>query len=120
MISFIVVILCLLILWLFYSILDEKLATHGCFKTAIVIQRDFTPESNSTGIGPAIGGGGGVAFTNSHEDEKWVLIVKFPNGDIEPIETDKEKWCKYDKGDEIKIEYKIGRFSKEEILGEII
>lgn len=102
-----------------YSILDESMAKKGGEYDAVVIQRDYTPEADSTGVGPAIGSNGGIAVTFSHEDEKWVLICKL-NGEIEPIETSKENWAKYDKGDKVKIEYTLGYWSNEVYLGDLI
>ncbi len=48
----------LLIGSIIYSILDESMAKKGGKYDAVVIQRDYTPEADSTGVGPAIGGNG--------------------------------------------------------------
>lgn len=108
------------ILFIVFTIFDQILAVEGGVYQGVVLERDFTPESTHTGVGPAIGGrGGGVAVTVSSESEKWVLIVKLDNGTVEPIETSKENWVKYQKGDKVAVEYTKGRFTGEVYLGDI-
>lgn len=109
----------LVILSLIYSFIDEVFAKDGGVYEGVVIERDYTPESNHTGVGPALGGSGGMAVTISHEDEKWVLICKL-NDKVKPIETSKENWVKYDSGDKVKVAYSLGRFSGDVYLGDLV
>ena len=100
----------LLVLIFLYVILDSLFAKELPPIDGIVLEKDFTPEDTRTGIGPAIGGGGGIAITTSHSDEKWVLIIEFSDGDVQPVETEKETWLKYNKGDKVKVSLWKGLF----------
>lgn len=70
----------------------------GCQTTEVhgtVIGKAYTP--STTGVGPVVGGKGGVVVTTT--PEKWVLILKYDGGSVDSDEVYAETWAQFEKGD---------------------
>jgi len=68
-------------------------------ETATVVDKYYMP--SHTGIGPALGGNGGVAVTFTSEE--YTVSVKLKSGDTYEIELDEDDFHKVNRGDKIKV-----------------
>ncbi|MCT4288582.1 hypothetical protein HZP25_17925 [Elizabethkingia anophelis] len=85
------------------------------FKTkyvdGVLLEKVFTPESNSTFVGyNQNANGGGVIVGNNHQSEQFKYIVQV--GDkVKTADVSKNRYYKYNIGDSLKIKVYIGRIT---------
>ena len=73
-------------------------------ETVKVVTLSYKGEETSTGIGPAIGGNGGVAITTSTSAEEYNVIVDCPTHGRRIIES-KRLFQTANPGDVVKVQY---------------
>lgn len=76
---------------------------HRFVSPAIVVGKSYSPSNVSTGVGPVMGGKGGVAFTTSYIPEKYVILVQYPNGVVVPVETNGSQWASMREGERLTV-----------------
>ena len=96
---------------LLFFIVDQSLG-HNEIREGIVIEKSYTPSSTGTGVGPSIGGSGGVAVVVTSTSAKYILFVRLENESIDEVHVDREEWLETNKGERFMYSVKIGRFSK--------
>jgi hypothetical protein len=105
----------LLVLWLLFMfacwIYNAATATWREPFRVIVESKHYIPSSTRTGVGPAIGGNGGVAVTTSHEAEKWVTMFVDEHGGRHPFESE-EVYEEAEVGSVWMMEQKIGKLDE--------
>ena len=74
--------------------LTAKNESHTGTVSAVV----YTP--SQTGIGPAIGGNGGVAITTTSEE--WTIVVTV-NGKPHPVSVTPERWAGFKVGQQVQV-----------------
>lgn len=99
---------------------DNIFAKDAGTMEVVIEQKVYVPSSTSTGVGPAIGGNGGVAFTTSYSSEKWVLLLKLPNGNFESFQTSKEQWVELKEKQTVSVRYSLGAITEDIILDKIV
>lgn len=76
----------------------------------VVVERHYVPEDSSVGVGPVIGGRGGVAITSHHTDEKHVLLIKDAY-EVDPFVCEEDFYFKTKVGDKFRVKRLKKRFS---------
>jgi len=79
-------------------------------RSGVVIEKSYTPSSTGTGVGPSIGGSGGVAVVVTSSSETYTLFIERNNGEIDNHETDRDTWLRAKVGDKITYRVWVGRF----------
>jgi hypothetical protein len=77
---------------------------------AMVIEKHYSPEETSTGVGygTTSNGGSGVVVTTSHKSDEYFIFVKEGNENIK-AETNMDRFLEINKGDMVNIEHYYGR-----------
>ena len=100
----------IIILIIVLSVMDYTLGTDKAM-TGIVIDKAYTASSTNTGVGPAVGGNGGVAVVVTSTPEEYTLFVKQDNGEVSKISVDGNKWLSLKAGDKVNYTVRIGKWS---------
>ena len=77
---------------------------------AEILEKVYSPSETSTGTGVGVGSNGGTAIvtTTSHKSEKFILIVRKANNDIQSIECTPDYYYSKEEGESISISKKVG------------
>ncbi|WP_407475241.1 hypothetical protein [Elizabethkingia anophelis] len=93
----------------FFSI--DMFGSKTKYVDGILLEKVFTPESNSTFVGyNQNANGGGVIVGDNHQSEQFKYIVQIENN-VETADVHKNKYFKYNTGDFLKIKVYIGRIT---------
>lgn len=96
-----------------YNLYDRMNGT-SIVRVGYVESRNYVPSSTSVGIGPTMGGNGGVAITTSSKSEEYVLIVNVPDlNSTKAIEVNKSTWAKAKIHQKMTLTFTIGRSGAE-------
>lgn len=93
-----------------YSILDYGLGTDKAM-SGIVVDKAYTASSTNVGVGPAVGGSGGVAVVTTSTPEKYTLFVRQGDGKVAKIPVDSNKWLRLKNGDKVDYTVRVGKWS---------
>lgn len=109
----IILIICGLCLFLFIICLGESLVCNKIPFKGIVLQKSYSPESNSigTGVGILPNGNVGTVVTSNYESEKYQLIIKI-NNTIVTTNTTPELFFSVKDSDFVQGYYCIGGLTK--------
>lgn len=106
------------ILFLFVDVIFGRLVEYE----AIIIDKHYVPEKNSTGVGNYIDANGqvGIISTSSHESEKFLIIVKAVNGQIVTTESEPSIYYKKEIGDSVLCKSFLGLLTGTEWTSETV
>jgi len=90
----------------------EYLGSHVETIHVTVVEKFYTASSTGTGIGPSMGGQGGVVVIVTSSPEKYTLFVKEKNGQPFPVSVSRSTWVSVEKGETIDLPVRIGGVSK--------
>jgi hypothetical protein len=123
----IIIFACLLILWLIYHLVYDKIDSAKANKQILygeLIDKRYMGEQTTSGTGtmiiPNMNGGIGVGIVSgsSHTDEEFLFFIKADK--VYKTEVDMQQFYSYKIGDRISFEVKIGGLSREELGTEIL
>ena len=70
---------------------------------AVVINKSYTPAAVGTGVGPAIGGNGGVAVVTTYIGRSLAVLVRFNGEIVEAQATNLNDWAALKEGQKVKL-----------------
>lgn len=93
----------------FFSV--DMFGSKTKYVDGVLLEKVFTPESNSTFIGyNQNANSGGVIVGNNHQSEQFKYIVQIGNK-VKTADVSKNRYYKYNIGDSLKIKVYIGRIT---------
>ena len=79
----------------------------------IIKEKHYSPGSTSTGVGPVIGGNGGMVMTTSSTSAEWVLLVDVKGFDeYQEVKVDGKDYKKAQAGQKVRVEFLRRKWSK--------
>lgn len=73
------------------------------WQDATVVDKFYTPSSIGTGVGPTMGGKGGVAVVVTSTPEQYTIFFRLADGSTGHAEVGKEMWLRTEKGKPCKV-----------------
>lgn len=118
--TFTIVYICiaLCVAMLVFFVLDRITARYET-DTGIVYSKLYGPDTSSVGVGPVIGGNGGMTVVMTGHSEEFKIMFQ-GNKITKSISVDEKLWCELKQGETINVRYVVGGISGDVGSAEVI